>query len=120
MRGMVSTDRRREEKRRKGEGGGKEGKRRLRTERDKIGVTHLQELLEVVWCVSPKIQDLLVTRMLLQPFQTKSSELHDRDRGKGIDDATERRRICELSMKLWQKKKIGMRGGAGDRSLRCG
>jgi hypothetical protein len=43
---------------------------------------------------------------------TKSSELHDRDRGKGIDDATERRRICELSMKVaeeedWNERRSG-------------
>jgi hypothetical protein len=116
---LTEGEKRREEKRKGGRE--REEERRGRggdEQRDKIGASHLQELLKVVRCVSPKIQDLLVTRMLLQPFQTKSSELHDRDRGKGIDDATERRRICELSMKLWQKK-IGMRGGASDRSLRC-
>jgi hypothetical protein len=49
MRGMVSTDRRREEER------GEKEEREREEERRGRGVTHLQELLEVVRCVSPKI-----------------------------------------------------------------
>jgi hypothetical protein len=54
---MVSTDRTRGEKRREkeeGRGRRKGGEEEV-TNREKVGVTHLQELLEVVRCVSPKI-----------------------------------------------------------------
>jgi hypothetical protein len=119
---MVSTDRRREEERREkeeGRGRGKEGKRRLRTERQDRSDSPSRTPGGGAVCIAQDPRSL-GNENVAPTIPTKSSELHDRDRGKGIDDATERRRICELSMKLWQKKKIGMRGGAGDRSLRCG